>query len=73
MNEINYGFFLSRIYFTRDDRLQNIFVYQPTFTTIKYYHTRTEYIITWQSKEVYITKLASLKNGSLLNTKYFDK
>ena len=29
------SFFLGRIYFTSNGGLQNMFVYQPTFSTIK--------------------------------------
>ena len=31
----DYNFFLGRIYFTGDDGLQNMFVYQPTFSTLQ--------------------------------------
>ena len=31
-----HSFLLGRMYFTSDDGFQNIFVYQPTFNTIKY-------------------------------------
>ena len=30
------SFLLGRMYFTRKDGFQNIFVYQPTFSTLKY-------------------------------------
>ena len=32
----DYSFLLGRMYFTSDDVFQNMFVYQPTFNTIKY-------------------------------------
>ena len=45
----DYTFSLGRMYFKSDDRFQNIFVYQPTFNTIKYKNTSTEYITSWES------------------------
>ena len=43
---------LVKIYFTRNDGSQNMFVYQPN-NMIKYLNTSTEYIISWRSKGVY--------------------
>ena len=53
----DYSFFLGRTYFTSNDGLQNTFVYQPTFSTIKYRDTNTKYIIGWKSKGGYVTIL----------------
>ena len=69
----DYSFFLGRIYFTNDDGLQNMFVYQPTYNVIKYLNTSTEYITSWRSKGVYNAKLIPIKNHSLPNIKYFNK
>ena len=65
----DYSFYLGRIYFTSDDELQKIFVYQPTYNVIKYLNTSTECIISWRSKGVYNTKLIPIKNNSLPNIK----
>ena len=67
-----YSFFLGRIYFTSDDRLKNMFIYQATFNVVKYLNTSTEYIISWKSKGVYNTKLIPIKNDSLPKIKYFN-
>ena len=69
----DFSFFLGRLYFTSDDGLQNLFVYQPTFSVTKYLNTSTEYIISWRSKGIYNTKLIPIKNNSLPNIKYFNK
>ena len=45
------------MYFTSDDRFENMFVYQPTFNTLKYKNMSTEYIISWKSKGIYNSKL----------------
>ena len=56
MNEVklmstkNYSFFLGRIYFTSNDGLQDMFVYQATYNVIKYLNISTEYITSWRSK-----------------------
>ena len=39
---------------------------------IKYYNTRTGYIIIWRSKGVYNTKLIPIKNDYFPNIKYFE-
>ena len=41
----DYSFFLGRIYFTSNNGLQNMFVHQPRFSTIKYGDTNIEYVI----------------------------
>ena len=61
--------FLGGIYFARADELQNRFVYQPTFSTIKYHNTRIEYIISWRSKVLYIIDLIPINNDLLSNIK----
>ena len=61
------------MYFTSDDGFQNIFVYQPTFNTIKYKKANTEYIISWISKGVYNSWLDALNCDFLPNIKYFNK
>ena len=60
-----------RIYFTSNDGLQNMFVYQPRFSTMKYQDTNTRYVIGWKSKGVYVTDLVPIKNNSLPNMKIF--
>ena len=50
-----------------------MFIYQPTFSMIKYHNTRTEYIISCRSKGVYITKLIPIKNDYLPNIKYIGE
>ena len=50
----DYSFFLGKIYFTSNDGLQNMFVYQPTFNVLELKKDKgTEYIIGWKSKGVY--------------------
>ena len=67
------SFFLGGIYFASADELQNMFVYQPTFSTIKYHNTRIEYTISWRSKVLYIIDLIPINNDLLSNIKYFNK
>ena len=55
------------MYFTRDDVFQNMFVYQPTFNTIKYRNMSTQYTISWKLKGVYNSKLIAL-NGDFFLT-----
>ena len=64
-------FVLGRMYFTSTDALQNMFVYQPTFSTIKYRDTNTEYVIGWKSKGVYVTDPVPIKSNFLPHIKYF--
>ena len=59
------------MYFTSKDRFQNMFVYQPTFNTIKYKNTSTEYDTSWKSKVVDNSKLIALNSDFLPNIKYF--
>ena len=61
------------MYFTGDDEFQNMFVYQPTFNTIKCKNTSTEYVITWKSKRVYNSKLTAINNDFAPNIKYKKK
>ena len=56
-----YSFSLGRIYFTSNGGLQNMFVYQPTFSTIKSQETNAEYVLGWRSKGVYVTDLVPIK------------
>ena len=58
-------------YFKINDGLQNMFVYEPTFSTIK--HHNTEYIISWRTKRLYTTKLTSISNGLLPDIVCFNK
>ena len=58
--------------FSSHDRFQNTFVYQPTFTTIKYKNTRTEYVFSSKSKGVYNSKLTALNSDFLPDIKYFN-
>ena len=63
----DYSFLLGRIQFTSNDGLQNMFVYQPTSSTIKFRDTNTvsssEYML--GIKGVYVTDLVPIKNDSL--------
>ena len=57
----DYSFSLGRIYFTTKGGLQNMFVYQPTFSTKKSQDTNAEYVVGWRSKGVYVTDLVPIK------------
>ena len=47
----DYNFFLGRIYLTRNDGSQNMFVYQLKFSVLELKMDKgTEYIIGWKSK-----------------------
>ena len=47
----DYNFFLGRIYLTRNDGSQNMFVYQLKFSVLEVkIDNGTEYIIGWKSK-----------------------
>ena len=48
-----------------------MFVYQPTFSAMKYQNTNTKYLIGWKSKGVYVTDLVPIKSNSLTNIKIF--
>ena len=50
-----------------------MFVYQPTFKTIKYKNTNIEYITEWISNGLYNSRLNALNSDFLLNIKYFTK
>ena len=50
-----------------------MFVYQPTFSTIKDNNTRPEYVISWRSKGLYITKLPPVNNDLLPKKVYFNR
>ena len=69
----DYSFFLGRIYITSDNGSQNLFVYQPTFSTIKYHNTRTEYLISWRSKILYTTNLTPTNSYLLPNIVIFNR
>ena len=56
------------MYFTSDDGFQNMFVYQPKFSTLKYENTSTEYVIRWKSKGVHNSKLIALLHSTFLPT-----
>ena len=45
------------MYFTSDDGFQNMFVYQPTFNTLKYKNTTTGYLLVGNQKEYIILNL----------------
>ena len=60
-------------YFKINDGLQNMFVYEPTFSTIKHHNTRAEYIISWRTKRLYTTKRTSISNDLLPNIVCFNK
>ena len=50
-----------------------MFVYQPTFSTIKDNNTRPEYVISWRSKGLYTIKLPPVNNDLLPNKVYFNR
>ena len=50
----DYNFFLVRLYFTSNDGLQNMFVYQPTFDTLELKKGEgTDYVYTSKLKPLY--------------------
>ena len=50
----DYNFFLGRLYFTSNDGLQNMFVYQPTFDTLELKKGEgTDYVYTSKLKPLY--------------------
>ena len=52
--------------FTNNDGSQNIFVYQPTRDTLELKKDKsTDYILSWKSKGVFISKRKSLCNAFL--------
>ena len=61
------------MYFTSNDGFQNMFVYQPTFNTIKKNNTNTEYVTGWKSEGVYNSQLKPLNCNFFSNIKYFNK
>ena len=57
----DYKFFLSRMYFTSNDRFQNTFAYQPALDTLQLKKEKgIDYILSWKSKEVYNSKFKPL-------------
>ena len=69
-----YSFFVGRLYFTSDDGSQYIFDYLPTFNVLELKKDKcTEYIIGWNSKGLYNSKLMALHGAILPNIKYFRK
>ena len=48
-----------------------MFVYQPTFNTMKKKKDNTKYFIDWKWKGVYNSKLTPLHGALLPNIKYF--
>ena len=68
-----YSSLLGRMYFTRDDGFQNMFVYQPTFNTLKYKNTSTEDSVSWRTKGVYNAKHIRLNSNFLPNINYFER
>ena len=69
----DYMFLLGLMYFISHDGFQNMFVYQPTFSMMKYKNTNTEYIISWKSKGVNNYKHLISNIDFLLNIKCFNK
>ena len=56
-----YSFFLCRIYFTSNDRLQNMFDHQPTLDTLELRkEADNDYVISLKSKGVFNSKLKLL-------------
>ena len=50
-----------------------MFAYQSKFSTINFYNTRTEYVISWRSKGLYTINIVPINNDLLLNMKYVNK
>ena len=59
--------------FTSDDGFQNMFVYQPTFNTLKYKNMSSEYVISWKSNGVYNSKLTELNSNFFLTLSILRK
>ena len=57
----DYNFLLGRIYFATNDRSENTFIYEPTTDTseLKKYKG-TDYVLSWKSNRIYISKLKPL-------------
>ena len=68
----DYSFLQARMYFTSDNGLQNMFVYQPIFNSLKYKSTNTEYVISWKPRRVYNSKLMRLNSNLSPNIEYFE-
>ena len=50
----DYNFFLGRLYFTSNDGLENMFVYQPTFDTLELKKGKgTDYVYNSKLKPLY--------------------
>ena len=63
-------FFLSRIYFTSNDRSQNMFIYQPTLDTLELKKDKgTDYVLSWKSKGVFNSKLTPSYTAFLYSIK----
>ena len=49
------------MYFTGDDGLQNMFIYQPIFDMLEIKKDKgTDYVLSWKSYGVFTSKLKSL-------------
>ena len=67
----NYKFFLGRIYFTSNDGSQNTFVYQPTLDRLELKKDKgIYYVLSWESKGVYNTKLKPLNTAFINSIKF---
>ena len=66
----DYNFFFGRMYFTSNDEHQNTFVYQTTLDTLELKKDKcTDYVLSWESKGVYNSKLKLLYTAFLHSIK----
>ena len=50
-----------------------MFVYQPTFNTVKYKNMNNVYVISWKSKGTHNSNLIAVNSDFVPNIKYFNK
>ena len=66
----DYNFFLGRIYFTKNDGSQNIFVYQPTLDMSELKKDKdTDNVLSWKSNGIYNSKIKPLYTAFLHSIK----
>ena len=69
----DYNFFSGRSYFTSNNGSQNTFFYQPTLDTFKLKKDKgIDYVLIWESKGVFYTKLKSLYTTFLSSIKFSE-
>ena len=66
----DYNFFFGRMYFKSNDGHQNTFAYQATLDTLELKKDKgTDYVLSWESKGVYNSKLKLLYTAFLHSIK----